>query len=356
MQYYSADLLKKLGMRLYYTLGSPNEEAEILINNLVESSLMGIDSHGIIRLTQYAVEMQMGHICPGAESRIIKETPISILIDVNHNFGCVGAYRICDVVANKASSSGFCIGSSLHCGHVGRLGAFTQYLVEKGFIAFAVSNSCSNGHTVVPWGGREGRLATNPLSYAVPAKNHPIVLDMSTAMIAEGKIRALMHEGKPIPEGCILDKNGLPTTDPKSFYGDSSSKPEGKTLPFGSALGYKGFALGLLVELLGASFAGVEVRSDGQEDYLNGFTVAALRRDLMTSNTTFDHCLEALCTHITSCPAAPGYTEVVMPGEYDFRSRETRLANGIPVAEGTIKEWKYFFNLNGIPYKDILGE
>ena len=62
MQYYSADLLKKLGMRLYCTLGSPNEEAEILINNLVESSLMGIDSHGIIRLTQYAVEMQMGHI------------------------------------------------------------------------------------------------------------------------------------------------------------------------------------------------------------------------------------------------------------------------------------------------------
>jgi L-lactate dehydrogenase len=155
---------------------------------------------------------------------------------------------------------------------------------------------------------------------------------MSTSMISEGKIRALMAEGKPVPPACIRDGAGNPTTDPQSFYGP----PRGTIQPFGSELGYKGFGLGLLVEILGALLAGEASSLD--LPYVNGLCLIAINPEAFCGAGRFRELIDDLSQYVTSCPAAPGCEPVSMPGTRDFRTREQRLVAGIPVAESTWKE------------------
>ena len=194
---------------------------------------------------------------------------------------------------------------------------------------FATCNSSKHGHWVVPWGGREGRLATNPLAYAAPTRGIPVVLDMSTSMISEGKVRVLMHQGKPAPEGCIQDASGDPTIDPAVFYGP----PRGTIRPFGSELGYKGFGLALLVEIMSGIMAG-EAASE-EHPYVNGLAIMAINPEAFCGAAQFRDLMDDLCAYITSSPSAPGCKEVAMPGAYDFRIRRERLADGIPVDPST---------------------
>jgi uncharacterized oxidoreductase len=158
-------------------------------------------------------------------------------------------------------------------------------------------------------------------------------MDMSTSMISEGKIRILMHEGKPVPEGSLLDAAGAPTTEPMGFYGP----PRGTILPFGSPrLGYKGFGLSLLVEILGSTLAGVPLDEPGQTAaYVNGLFLLAIDPDAFGGRERFRGLLAELFAYVSSSPPAPGTDGVVLPGALDFRTAEKRRRDGIPVAEET---------------------
>jgi uncharacterized oxidoreductase len=148
-------------------------------------------------------------------------------------------------------------------------------------------------------------------------------------MIAEGKIRVLMYEGKPLPPGSIQDAEGNPTTDPKAFYGP----PRGTIRPFGSELGYKGFGLGLLVEILSGILAGMASTVD--HPYINGLCLIAIDPAAFCGVARFKELMDDLSAYIATTPPAPGHREVIMPGTLDFRMREKRLAEGIPLADET---------------------
>ena len=328
---FSSEYLTILGQSFFEKIGAPKDEAYIVANNLVETSLMGIDSHGIMRYRQYVDETLKGIIKPGASIKIISETNNSAIVDCGWNYGIVGATRITEIAFEIAKKGGISIVTSRHCHHIGRLGAYVQYIAERGMFSFAVVNSSRHGHWTAPWGGRNGRLATNPLAYAAPTSSSPVVFDMSTSMIAEGKIRILMQQGEKIPAACILDYYGNPTTDPDKFY-----KPrKGTILPFGNQLGYKGFGLGLLVEIMGSTLSGLQITPEGErDDYINGFTIIVIDPSIYGNSTLIDD-MDILKDYITSCPVAPGFNEVVMPGEYDFRTRDKRLKEGIPVTDKT---------------------
>jgi hydroxycarboxylate dehydrogenase B len=328
-QLLSAQQLRRIGIELFGACGAPPAEADIVARELVDASLMGLDSHGVVRYAFYVDEVRNGHIHPGAPWHVVKETPTSAVLDFQHNFGPLNATRLVEIVRLKAQQAHMACGVSLHSHHIGRLGATVQKLAEGGLFGFAVVNSYKGGHWVVPWGGRAGRLATNPLAYAVPTSGRPVVLDMSTSMIAEGKIRVLMHQGKPVPPGCILDGAGRPTTDPRAFYGP----PHGTILPLGGALGYKGFGLSLLVEVLGSLLAG-EALSD-EYRYMNGLCVMALDPEAFCGRERFRQLMDDLCAYVTSSPPAEGSAEVVMPGTLDYRTYDRRLAEGIPVDDET---------------------
>jgi LDH2 family malate/lactate/ureidoglycolate dehydrogenase len=152
---------------------------------------------------------------------------------------------------------------------------------------------------------------------------------MSTSMISEGKIRVLLGDGKPMPPGCVRDAAGHPTTDPQAFYGP----PRGTIQPLGSELGYKGFGLGLLVEILGGVLAGQASAVD--LPYVNGLCLIAINSEAFCGRERFRELLDGLCEYVTSCPPVQEFGEVVMPGTLDFRTRQQRLREGIPVAAST---------------------
>jgi LDH2 family malate/lactate/ureidoglycolate dehydrogenase len=335
--------LHDLGVELFVACGAPAAEADAVAAHLVEASLMGIDSHGIVRYIWYVEQCLEGRIHPGAPVQILRDGGHVALIDCAMNFGQVGAGFMVDFVRDRARSGGIAFATSRHCHHVGRLGAYPQALAESGMFGLAVANSQRHGHFVVPWGGREARLATNPLAWAAPTAGRPMLLDMSTSMTPEGKVRTALHAGEQLPEGRILDADGLPTTDPAAFYGEGEGPPQGTILPFGGDLGFRGFGLGLLVEVLGASIAGVEL-GDAEPDeagnipYINGFSLLAIDSGAVTGDAAgFSTLTEELKTYITGSPPAPGHEEVILPGEREFRMLDQRRRNGVPLPAETCR-------------------
>jgi uncharacterized oxidoreductase len=332
MRTFSADHLRRLGEELFQACGAPPSEAVVVATELVEASLMGLESHGVTRYIMYVEEVLAGRLKPGAPVSIARETPTLAVVDCGFNFGSVAGARMVDIAVAKARTAGMAYVVSRHCHHVGRLGAYVQRAAEQGLFCLATANSSKHGHFVVPWGGREGRLATNPLAYGVPTSGDPVVLDMSTAMVAEGRIRVLMHAGQSVPEGRILDGQGQPTTDPKQFYGP----PRGAILPFGSELGYKGFGLGLLVEIVSSTLAGEAVTDEYR--YINGLALVAIDPEPLCGRERFRQLMDDLAAYITSSPPAQGHDEVLMPGGLDFRTRQQRLQEGIPLPEETCRQ------------------
>lgn len=329
---FQADYLERLGEDLFTACGAPREEARIVAHELVEASLRGLESHGVTRYVMYTQDALAGKIKVGVPIRIVKETPTSAVVDCGLNFGPVTASRMADIVCDKAALSGLAAVVSQHSYHVSRLGSYVEKIASKGMIGLATCNSFKGGHWVVPWGGREGRLATNPLAFAAPTSGDPLVLDMSTSMIAEGKIRALMNEGKNVPAGCIQDAQGNPATDPKAFYGP----PRGTILPFGSELGYKGFGLSLMVEILGSTLAGVAIKDEFE--YMNGLFLLAISPSAFGPQDLFVKLMDELCAYQKSAAPAPGSRGVVLPGELDFALRAKRLKEGIPLPQETWKQ------------------
>lgn len=314
---------------MFAACGAPVEDAAIVAEELVEASLMGLDSHGVVRYIQYVDEVLRGRIKPGSPVRIVNETPSTAVVDCGFNFGPVSARKMVTIVTSKAAQSNVAFVVSLNSHHISRLGSCVQKIAEQGMFGFATCNSSKHGHWVVPWGGREGRLATNPLAYAAPTSGWPVVMDMSTAMIAEGKIRILMNQGEDVPDQCILDANGNPTNDPADFYGP----PHGTILPLGSQRGYKGFGLGLLVEILSGIIAGMATSME--HPCTNGLAIMALNPGAFCGVEQFRDLMDDLSEYMTTTPPAPGFDEVVMPGTYDFRMREKRLIEGIPLDSQT---------------------
>src|SRR5262249_51697384 len=149
--------------------------------------------------------------------------------------------------------SGVACVTTRRCNHVSRLGAYVQQAAGRGLVALATCNAPVGGHFVVPWGGTQGRLGTNPFAYAAPTGGDPVVADFATSVAPEGKVRWYRNSGLPLPDGWVQDAEGHPSNDPRAFYGP----PRGGLLPLGGPAGHKGFALSLLVEILGSALAGL---------------------------------------------------------------------------------------------------
>ncbi len=335
---FTPDFLREVGKELFMGCGSPSDEAAIVAGDLVETNLMGFDSHGIVRCTDYVEYALDGRIVPGVAPKVITEHRNTAVVDCGLNFGQIGAGFITDLACEKAESGGISYVVSKRCAHVGRLGSYVQKAAERGFFAFSTCNNQKAGHVVAPWGGREGRLGTNPIAYAAPTEKYPVVLDMTTSMMAHGKVNLLLWEGKQAPPNCLIDAEGNPTTDPSVLPsgGHDPNVPSGAILAFGSPqFGYKGYGLSMMTEMMGNIMAGLDMTVTNAG--ANGFAIVVIDPDAFCGREVFRANVEKMCAYLMSAAPAKGFSEVVVPGFYDFRKREERLVNGIPMDE---KVWK----------------
>jgi len=201
-----AEELRKLGASIFVALGTPEEDAELVSNLLVEANLTGYDSHGMIRLPIYARGIKMGAVKPGAEIKIVKETQSTAVVDGGWNLGQVVAKYAMRLCIEKAKENVVGLVTVRNCMHVGRLNTYAEMALEHNMIGVTSVNSKSY---VAPFGGKTRQLGTNPLCFAIPAGSEPpMVLDMATSVWSRGKVMVRLVRGEKLPEGVIMDAEG----------------------------------------------------------------------------------------------------------------------------------------------------
>jgi uncharacterized oxidoreductase len=327
-----AEFLQNVVTRLFQAQGVPEDEAQVVAAHLVDAEACGVVSHGLIRVPQYVQAIADGRVVPGAQLRILAETPATAVLDGQHGFGQVMALRALEQAVDRAERAGVGAVTLFNCGHTGRLGSYTERAARRGLAALMMVNAGGHGQWVAPFGGSVGRLSTNPISLAVPSDGEaPLVLDMATSVAPEGKVRAMLSARERVPEGWVIDHQGRPTTDPAELYGP----PRGALLSFG---GYKGFGLAVLIDALagGLSGAGCCTEADtplaGKTD---GVFLVAVKVAAFSGLLDFQRHIGRLMRHVRSSPPAPGATEVLVPGELEARTRRQRLREGIPIEAAT---------------------
>jgi uncharacterized oxidoreductase len=346
---YRAESIERLGVALFREAGALEDQLPRVVASLVTSSLMGHDSHGVIRIPEYLGFIAEGSILVDAPLTIERTGPTTAIVDCHRGFGAIGAERAIRQGIQIARENGTACVITRRCNHVGRLGAWVQLAAADGMLALATCNSPVHGHAVLPWGGREGRLGTNPIAYAVPTRGLPIVADFSTSIAPEGKIRVCRNEGKPAPDGWIVDADGNPTNDARVFYGP----PRGWILPLGGAAGHKGFALGLLVEIFGNVLAGFS--TPDPTVFGNGVCFIVVDPSAFCPLEQFRQFMDQSVAYIKSSPPAPGFDEVLLPGEVELRTLAQRQRDGIPVDPATIEATRHHGARLGIDVDGFLN-
>ena len=193
--------------------------------------------------------------------------------------------------------------------------------------ALMMVNSGGCGQWVAPFGGAAGRLATNPLSLAVPTESgDPLLLDIATSVAPEGKIRTKLGAGQPIPLNWAVDHRGEPTTNPADLYGP----PRGALLPFG---GHKGFGLSMLVNALAGGLSGAGCCTDadrplaGQTD---GVLIVAINVSAFCRPAEFLNMIQRQIAHVKSAPPSAGTAEILVPGELEGAPAGSGCGTGFP--------------------------
>jgi uncharacterized oxidoreductase len=216
------------------------------------------------------------------------------------------------------------------------LASHTLLAAEQGMIGVLTVNAGGSGQLVAPFGGTAGRLATNPISIAVPSRNTsgPVFLDIATSVAPEGKLRAFRQRGVSVPEGWIIDHLGRPTTDPADFYGP----PSGALLPLGGSAGHKGFGLAFMMDILAGALSGAGCsRPNAHPDGEGLFLMAIDVQQFIPLEQFCDH-VSQLVEHVKSTPPAAGFQEVLVPGEYEHHQEQLRRSEGILVEDKTWTE------------------
>lgn len=326
MIYLGAGQLMATARDLFLAVGAPEDIATLVSRSLVDSNLVGHDSHGVIRIPWYIERVERGVVQAKARPSILAETDTTAIVKGNWAFGQLAASYATEILVRKAAESHVAVVSIVECNHIGRLGEYAECIANHRMIGMvAVGGATSPFNRVAPYGGAGRALGTNPYSFAVPAgKCAPFVADFATSVVAEGKLQVARAAGAKVPEGLILDAQGRPTTEPLDFY------EGGMLLPFG---GHKGYALCLLADLLGSYLAGAEAMAEPPNTV--GAFMMALRIDTFRPFAEFAEAVDRRFAEIKAVPPAPGFDEVLIPGEPETRSRMKRLDEGIPLPEDT---------------------
>jgi len=346
MPVFSAETLHTIGVELFKAAGVPDKQTRMVIDHLVESNLFGHDSHGAIRFPEYVKAIvQEGRFNAAASTQVQENSPCTAVVDNGGGLGQVGGTFAIDLAIKKAKAYGTATVTLRNTSHVGRAGAYPLKAAREGMIAFATVNAGKFGVQIAPFGGIDGRLSTNPIAFAAPRRDaEPIMVDMTTSVVAEGKVRVAANKGVSVPDGWLLDSNGVPTNDPTKLKSD----PRGAILPLGGIVAHKGFGLSLMVEILGGALSGQGCAAGESTMESNGVLFSVFNIEHFSPLEAYYENVETMISHVKSSRLASGFTEILAPGEPEFRTADQRRKNGIEIDEKTWSDIKDAAALVGI--------
>ncbi len=323
-----ADDLHRMVVDLLVAAGASEDNAADVTDHLIRSDLSGVATHGVIQLASYIEAIRAGDLLPKARPEVLRDDDRSALITGNWTFGHATAKFATDVAIGKARAGGLSIVSIVQSHHIGRLGHYVEMAAAEGLISlvFAGGFGALEPQTV-PYGSRTPLLHTNPIAMGCPMPNaDPMMFDFATTALSGVKVVNANKRGEELPSGAIVDAEGRPTTDAGKFFDGGSH------VPFGA---HKGYALMMAVEFLGRIFSGADDFADDERGGVvmrhQGVTIIAARADLFRDMDGYLEGAAEMVRQIHGADPAPGFAEVLAPGDMESRSRAEREREGIPL-------------------------
>ena len=330
MPVFTAEYLHKVAFHVYRAKGSSEEEASTVAAHIVKANLVGHDSHGVINIPVYADRIDKGHIVPGAPFVVEKEAPCTAVINGNWGFGFVVTERAMGMAIEKAKSHGVAAITVHYQSHIGRLGDYPTMALQEGMIGLITADSGAGPKAVVPFGGRARRLGTNPICIGMPSDlEGPVLLDMATSAVAQGKISLALSRQEAVPPGWIIDKDGNPTTDPNDYFAG------GAILPVGADQGHNGYALSFMVVVFSGLLTGLGFGLDPQGRPNDGVFISVFNVEHFRPLDQFKKEVGEFVKFVKTSPPAAGFKEVLYPGEPEYLTEQQRRKDGIFVEDQT---------------------
>lgn len=328
--------------------GIREDEARLSAQILVTTDTWGVHTHGTRQLHPLLKNFPLGRLNAQALPEIVRQGPAWALIDGHHGVPFVTAHRAMELAVQKAKTVGIGYVGVMHTSHFGSAGYYAVMAAEQGMIGLAMCNA--DPQMTIP-GARGKVLGTNPIAYAIPAgKNKPVFLDIATSAVAANKIIRAKLFGHSIPEGWLVDAEGMPTTDPGGF-------PEtGALMPMAA---HKGYGFALMVEVLAGVMSGAALTRDQPSWLTNvpgnppghanqGQAFIAIDAGMMLSPDEFHERMTWLSDYIHGVPKAQGSDRVYLPGEIEWGKRDQALVEGMILPVDVVDSLMRLSNDTGI--------
>ncbi len=339
--------LEKFMLDVFKGLGVPDEDAKICADVLIASDQRGIDSHGIARLkTIYYDRIRAGIQFPKTEFEIIRETPTTAVIDGHDGMGMVISKKSMNMAIEKAEKYGMGMTAVRNSTHYGIAGYYVIMAAEAGMIGITGTNARPS---VAATFSVENMLGTNPLTIGIPSdEEFPFVLDCATSLSQRGKVEVYARQGKPLPSGWVIDKDGKPNTDSRQVLQDLLSGDAALT-PLGGigeeTAGYKGYGYGTVVEILSAALQGgsflkmLSGMQDGKKvPYHLGHFFMAIDVFSFIELEKFKKTTGDILRTLRSSKTMPGQDKIFTAGEKEYLAWLERKGKGVPIIKKTQQE------------------
>lgn len=307
--------------------GVPDGDAAMVAGLMVEADVYGYGTHGVFRLRQYLARLEGGGCNPAPDVSVAHETVATAVIDGDNGLGHLAMAKARELAIAKAREAGIGWVGVRRGNHAGPLAVYVRPQAEAGLLGMAAAVGSANH--VPPYGGTDLLLGTNPIAFSAPVSGaDPFVFDMATTVAAMGKIKTLLQQGQPMPEGWMVGRDGQPLTDP-------AKKSEGFLLPIG---GPKGFGLSVAIGLMagvlnGAAFGGnvVDFTKDTTSETNTGQFVMALDPQAFGLGDGFGGEAARVFAEMRASVPLPGHDPVRLPGDGKSAFSEARRQNGLPL-------------------------
>jgi len=320
--------------RIFTSAGASEARAQKVAHHLVAANLKGHDSHGVGMVPAYVGNIRAGHLDVQADAELVRDKGAVMLVDGRFGFGQVVGSQATGMAIERAGETGVVCMGVRNCHHLGRIGSYGEQCAEAGMVSVHFVNVVGHGPLVSPFAGRERRMSTNPFCAVVPRSDGPpIVLDMATSAIAQGKVRVAYMKGDEVPDGALIDHAGNASRDPKVMF----EEPFGSLGPFGA---HKGYGLAVLCELLGGGLAGewtAQPDRPRENTIVNHMLMMVLDPEAFGSLEGFQQEVTAMVDYLHSTTPAEGVDQVRVPGDPERESLAARSTGGIPIDENS---WK----------------
>ena len=306
--------IRNRSIAAFEKVGISHEDASIITEVLLETEQRGVFTHGFMRLERYINCIRSGGIKTDGAYEIVYDSPSWASVDGKDNLGIVISYKAMKLAMEKAKQTGVGIVNVKGSHHFGAAGYYTSMCADNDMVGMSMSNG---DILIAATGSGEKTIGNNPFSYAFPADKYgKIVYDIAMSYTSDRKIVQMDKEGKKLPEGWIIDKDGKPTTDPGEY------EKGGTLLPFG---GYKGYGLAMMVETLAATLSGAAMTKNvhaWNTDESCGGNVGhffmALDIAKLGNPNEYKKRVDAMIDEIKSSKKADGVEKIYYPGEIEM--------------------------------------